>query len=35
MNAEMTKQKIFEVLGNINTCKYPKAVCTVDVDYMN
>jgi hypothetical protein len=35
MNAEITKHKIIEVLGNKNYCTYPKTVCVVDVKSMN
>jgi hypothetical protein len=35
MNTIKTKQKIIEVLGKNNYCKYPTTVCAVDVDYMN
>lgn len=35
MNAEKTKQKIIEVLGNDNNCKYPKAVCAVGIENTN
>ena len=35
MNAEMTKQKIIEVLGKNNNCTYPTTGCVVDVENMN
>jgi|GEM_PF-3785420 len=35
MNAEMTKQKIIEFLGNNNNCTYSTTFCAVDVKNMN